>query len=389
MGSLTAVLRTIILLGAIQGFIVSALLFFSSRPPRVNRLLGIVIFLIALASLRVYLEDIPGGFYSLPGGRWFDAFFPFIVVMPVGPLLYFYVRGFSDPGFKLTSKMRVHFYPVMIDLVPQLTALVYVAGVLARLWRVHNGLIGRFIDNYNVYADIPRWISLTTYLVLAMRGLGEVPAVAGGRVTERTGWLRQLIRGLLIFQGIWLLYLIPYVIPRYTDVLLNTVDWYPVYVPLAVIIYWMGIKGLLMSYRPGLSESGTGKRQARVLAIPEATVQSTVRSLLKIMESDQLYLNPALSLSLVAEHTGIAPKTISAVLNQYLQKSFSEFVNEYRVKAVRERLLKRESKNLTIAGLAYECGFNSQPTFQRAFKAAIGVSPREFLVQHTIKSGFE
>jgi AraC-like DNA-binding protein len=400
MGSLTAVLRTIILLGAIQGFIVSALLFFSPRPPRVNRLLGIVIFLIALASLRVYLEDIPGGFYSLPGGRWLDAFFPFIVIMPVGPLLYFYVRGFRDPDFKFTPKMRVHFYPMIIDLVPQLTALVYVAGVLAQWWRVHNGLIGRFIDNYNVYSDIPRWISLTTYLVLAMRGIGKVPAVAGGR---GTGWLRQLIRGLLIFQGIWLLYLIPYVIPRYTDILLNTVDWYPVYVPLAVIIYWMGIKGLLMSYRAGLSESGAGlsesgaglsasgagKREARVLAIPEATVQATVLSLLKTMESDQLYLNPELSLSLVAEHTGIAPKTISAVLNQYLQKSFSEFVNEYRVKAVRERLLKRESKNLTIAGLAYECGFNSQPTFQRAFKAAIGVSPREFLMQQTIKSGFE
>jgi AraC-like DNA-binding protein len=397
MGSLTAVFRTIILLGAIQGFIVSVLLLFSSRPPRVNRLLGIVIFLIALASLRVYLEDIPGGFYSLPGGRWLDAFFPFIVIMPVGPLLYFYVRGFRDPDFKLTPKMRVHFYPVIVDLVPQLTALVYVAGVLAKLWRVHNGLIGRFIDNYNVYSDIPRWISLTAYLVLAMRGIGEVPEmaggrgaeVAGGRGTEGTGWLRQLIRGLLVFQGIWLLYLIPYVIPRYTDVLLNTVDWYPVYVPLAVIIYWMGIKGLLMSYRAGLSESGAGKREARVPAIPEATVQLTVRSLLKTMESDQLYLNPALSLSLLAEHTGIAPKTISAVLNQYLQKSFSEFVNEYRVKAVRERLLKRESKNLTIAGLAYECGFNSQPTFQRAFKAAIGVSPREFLMQHTIKSGFE
>jgi AraC-like DNA-binding protein len=42
-------------------------------------------------------------------------------------------------------------------------------------------------------------------------------------------------------------------------------------------------------------------------------------------------------------------------------------------------LLRPESRSLTIAGLAYECGFNSLPTFQRAFKAMLGYSPKEFL----------
>jgi AraC-like DNA-binding protein len=394
MPSLTAILRTIILLGSLQGFIVSGLLFFSSRERRVNRLLGMVIFLISLASLRVYLEGIAGGFYSLPAGRWFDIFFPFMVIMPIGPLLYFYVRAFSDDHFRVTRKMRVHFYPVLIDLVPQLTAVIFVAGLLVGLFRVNNPAWGQFIDNYNVYSDIPRWLSLTTYLWVASRYLTqrkqELPAGEG--VVISLGWLRQLIRGLLIFQGIWLLYLIPYVIPRYTDRLLDTVDWYPVYVPLSIVIYWLGVKGLLMSYRRDVAadrKDQEGKKAIRPSAIPEAMVQSTVRSLLQTMESDKLYLNPDLNVALLSAHTGIAPKTISAVLNQHLQKSFSEFVNEYRVKAVMERLLKSGSKHLTIAGLAYECGFNSQPTFQRAFKAEIGVSPREFLIQHTIKSGFE
>jgi AraC-like DNA-binding protein len=384
----------IILLGSLQGFIVGWLLFFSSRGRRINRLLGVVIFLIALASLRVYLDGIAGGFYSLPGAGLLDAFFPFIVIMPIGPLLYFYVRAFSDDHFRVTRKMRVHFYPVLIDLVPQLTAVIYFAGLFARFFKPNNQAWGQFIDTYNVYADIPRWLSLTTYLWLASRYLTqrkrELPA--GESVAVSLGWLRQLIRGLLIFQGIWLLYLVPYVIPRYTDRLLDQVGWYPVYVPLTIIIYWLGIKGLLMSYRRNLAADGAdrpGKKAARPSAIPEATVQSTVRSLLQTMESDKLYLNPDLNVALLSTHTGIPPKMISAVLNQHLQKSFSEFVNEYRVKAVRERLLQPESKHLTIAGLAYECGFNSQPTFQRAFKAEIGVSPREFLMQHTIKSGFE
>jgi AraC-like DNA-binding protein len=384
----------IILLGSLQGFIVSGLLFFSSHGRRFNRLLGVVIFLIALASLKIYLGGIAGGFYSLPGGRWFDIFFPFFVVMPIGPLLYFYVRAFSDDHFRVTRKMRVHFYPVLIDLVPQLTAVIYVAGLLMRFFKVNDQAWGRFIDTYNVYSDIPRWLSMTTYLWLASRYLTrrkrELPTGEG--VAVSLSWLRQLIRGLLIFQGIWLLYLIPYVIPRYTDMVLNRLDWYPVYIPLSIVIYWLGIKGLLMSYRRNLAADGgdrPGKKAARPSAIPEAMVQSTVRSLLQTMESDKLYLNPDLSVALLSAHTGIASKMISAVLNQHLQKSFSEFVNEYRVEAVRERLLQPGSKQLTIAGLAYECGFNSQPTFQRAFKATLGVSPSEFLTQHTIKSGFD
>lgn len=66
-----------------------------------------------------------------------------------------------------------------------------------------------------------------------------------------------------------------------------------------------------------------------------------------------------------SEQTGIAQKVISAVLNQQLNKSFSEFVNEYRITEVKKRLLEPQRDNLTIVGLAYECGFNSQSTFQR------------------------
>jgi len=75
----------------------------------------------------------------------------------------------------------------------------------------------------------------------------------------------------------------------------------------------------------------------------------------------------------------IAQKNISAVLNQHLHKSFNEFVNEYRVHAIKERLLKGETHHFTIAGIAYEEGFNSLPTFQRAFKSILGQTPKEFL----------
>jgi len=124
------------------------------------------------------------------------------------------------------------------------------------------------------------------------------------------------------------------------------------------------------------------KKTANQPALPPALVENTIASLQIAMEKDKLYLNPGLTVALLARHTGIVQKNISAVLNQHLYKSFNEFVNEYRVHAIKERLLKGETRHLTIAGMAYEAGFNSLPTFQRAFKTIVGQTPREFLLKN-------
>ena len=183
-----------------------------------------------------------------------------------------------------------------------------------------------------------------------------------------------MVTAFMIFQVIWLFYLIPYVIPKYTGFMLDTFNWYPVYVPLAVLVYWLGIRGYIVSK----TESA---RVRKGVALDHGLVDTTIISLRSAMEKDKLYLNPALTVAMVSDHTGIPMKTISTVLNQHLQKSFNEFVNEYRVNAIRQRLLNGETRELTIAGLAYEEGFNSLPTFQRAFKSVTGRTPSEFLAE--------
>jgi AraC-like DNA-binding protein len=61
-------------------------------------------------------------------------------------------------------------------------------------------------------------------------------------------------------------------------------------------------------------------------------------------------------------------------------------VNAYRIEEVKERLLAPGHQHLTITGIALGCGFNSQATFQRAFKNSTGVSPKEFISLHTPQS---
>jgi AraC-like DNA-binding protein len=365
-------LNTIILLGAIQGFIISSLLFFSKKNKQSNRLLSALILLIALASFNLYAN------YA----NWFNSniltfisnFVPLVVVMPVGPLLYFYIQSSLDSNFKVTKKLRFHLYPVIIDLIPQLTALIYIIGLLCGIFKNHPQPWGNFIDTYNVYADIPRWMSVSYYVWMSAKYLSSFKQKHHGALNGQTNnfkWLQQFIRVFTAFQVIWFLYLIPYVIPRYTDVMLNTFDWYPLYIPLAIIIYWLGIKGYIVSQ----TETSPIKKAQSVNSTLPA---ETIALLKKSMIDDKLFLNPNLNLNILSEQTSIPQKTISFVLNQNLKKSFSEFVNEYRIEAFKEKILQPETDNLTIAGIAVECGFSSQATFQRIFKQSTGVSPSEF-----------
>lgn len=357
----------VILLGALQGFIFCILLFSSARRRAANRYLAWLLLLASMASLKLWMAM--KGWFNIPPMGLVDALVPMIVAMPLGPLIYFYVKSSLHADFRFRRRDRVHFYPVIIDLVPQLTALLFVGLVLTRAIKNHPGPWGLFIDDYNVYADIPRWISISIYVWLSAREIRT--ARTSGRRFVPNKWLRQLIRVFLVFQGIWLLYLVPYVIPKYTDFMIGHFDWYPVYVPLAVLIYYLGIKGYIVSE--------TAKASPNPPVLDRDLAEQTLRTLKTAMEKERLYLDPELTVATMAEHTSLPQKQISATLNQHLQKSFNEFVNEYRVGAIRERLSNGDAGNLTIAAVAYEGGFNSLPTFQRAFKTITGKTPREFL----------
>lgn len=369
---LSGFLNIIILLGAIQGFITSSMLWWGKPRRLSSRLLALIIFFIGLACLNLYLT----------GLQWFsrnqlmqllDAVVPMVIVMPLGPLLYFYTKTLLQPEYTLTRKDKRHFLSVIIDLVPYVTAIVFIAIALTRLVNLKSYDVGLFIDTYNVYADIPRWASLTVYVILSILYISKYQhRDNAGQKTKQLNWLKRCTTVFAAFQLIWLLYLIPYVTPAYGQRLLNWVNWYPIYVPMSFLIYWLGINGYLVT-----------QFQVKKLSqpLPDDVFIQTIQVLQAAMDQDKLYLDPELSLDILSRHTGIAPKTISAALNRNLDKTLSEFVNEYRIAEFKTRFAHAKNAHLTIAGIAAECGFSSQATFQRTFRQFTGVSPSAYKAQ--------
>ena len=164
--------------------------------------------------------------------------------------------------------------------------------------------------------------------------------------------------------------------------MLDHLDWYPLYIPITLLIYWLGIKGYLVAWEQQAAEK---KQEAQLL--PAGVVDTAIETLKNTMEQDRLYLNTALTLQMVAQHTGLAAKTISAVLNQHLHKNFNEFINGYRVALFKEKLLADGAEQLTFAGIALDCGFSSPATFQRVFKQVTGMSPSAFRKNYAESAG--
>lgn len=376
-------LNSILLLGLVQGFVISGLLFTTSNKPKLpNKLLAGLLFLLSLTCLTNYLRE--AGLYAAVWQiRWILDLLPTNLVMAFGPLIYLYTQAVLTPKYKITTHQKWYFLPVILDIIPALLCWVFFIGLLTQvLERKDLRGWGDIIDTYQTYMDIPRWLLLTFYLIAAKQFINQKHRAAftapENFEKQNLAWLDSFFRVFLGFQGVWFVFLLFYISPAYRDTLLATVSYYPILVPLAVLIYWLGLKGYLHAKAVGLSQASARPKISKIL-VPALTVENTITALRKAMEEDQLYLDPELNLDKIVTYLAIDQKTISHVLNQHLHQSFNTFVNGYRIDEVKQRLQENPNTHLTLTGIAFECGFNSQATFQRTFKQFTQLTPKAYL----------
>ena len=97
------------------------------------------------------------------------------------------------------------------------------------------------------------------------------------------------------------------------------------------------------------------------------------------LEKEELFLNPELTLRNLATAIESTEKKVSYLLNQYLKTNFYELINKYRVEKFKTEIAKSKNKNLSIVGIAFNCGFPSKSSFYRAFKSQVSMSPSEYI----------
>ena len=102
------------------------------------------------------------------------------------------------------------------------------------------------------------------------------------------------------------------------------------------------------------------------------------RRLKEAVAINRFYEDAELTLTTLAAKLMMHPHDLSRIINVGLEKNFNDFINEFRVREVARKMQSADFDQLTLLGIAYESGFNSQRTFNRVFKEMTGRTPVEY-----------
>lgn len=97
------------------------------------------------------------------------------------------------------------------------------------------------------------------------------------------------------------------------------------------------------------------------------------------MTKNKLYTNKSLKIADLADVAKTSSHALSYVFNQYMQKSYYDYINEYRVEEFKSAILKDKYSKYTLEALSEHCGFSSRASFFRSFKKVTGITPNEYI----------
>lgn len=111
------------------------------------------------------------------------------------------------------------------------------------------------------------------------------------------------------------------------------------------------------------------------VVVPTGEFEAIYNRLEKHVRETQIYLNPDLTLSILARKTGIPARHLSGAVNSVSQCNVSQWINGFRVDRAKELLL---NTPLPVTDIMLESGFTTKSNFNREFLRVSGVSPTLF-----------
>jgi len=97
-----------------------------------------------------------------------------------------------------------------------------------------------------------------------------------------------------------------------------------------------------------------------------------------LCKEQHIYTDSTLNREKVAEKLDISAGYVSLIVNTITGDNFANYINQYRVAAVKEMISNSEYENYNLLAMGLESGFTSKTTFYKAFKKITGQTPNEY-----------
>lgn len=329
------------------------------------------------------------GWYSRNLYRDILFYIPFQHLFLIPPILFFYIKSLLDKSFTFSTKHFIHFIPAILYLFYSIVVFIYDKFVIQDYYFYADGKDKDLLPWY----QLAGFISLAYYLFRSLQLYNQYKRLTFQEVSFADSVMfRWVQRFLIAFIGLILLRLLFFLLnPEWDE--FGRKFWY--YLSFSILFYYIAICGYLNAVQSFTSfnslnfpEAGQLKKEPEdILTAEKDPVNVPDLEILKtkieqVMIFDQAFQNPTLTLADVSRLSAIHPKKISQAINLGFKMNFNDFVNDYRTKAVITKLQSGEHNLQTLLGIAYDCGFNSKSTFNRAFKKHTSLTPKEYLAKY-------
>lgn len=328
-------------LGAFNSSILSLYFFFFAKPKHQSNLfLGA---LLAVMSIRIWKSLF---YFFNPELAKIFLQIGLSACFFIGPFLYFYIQSRIVHPDKLLRKWLIHLGLLII-----LTSIVgfwYPYQDNTMLWRKY------IIKGINY-----QWL---LYLVLAgisLKGVFKKLITNRSLLSYNETWALSIYFGVFI---VWLAYYTTY----YTSYIVGALSF-------SVVLYF----SIFLIFSQRMKKKKESKIKYANTKISKEEANSLTTKIDHLIQEKELYKNPNLTLPKLSKELKLSQHLLSQLLNDNLNKNFSQFINEYRINAAIE-ILKSES-NLKMEVIAEQCGFNSNSTFYTAFKKITNTTPSKYL----------
>ncbi len=365
------ILVLVLAIGSIQGVVFGTILFKSTAFNKTaNRILAVLLFLLSyrlmVQIMRIFgLGHYDGWYYVMLDLSWVH-----------GALIYFYTLAQTQANFQFKRKDWVHFLPLLIQIICSVFVRLqnlYWDGTRESLsWLGYYGYVV-WMNNSTIYLVASALIIWYTYQARNLLHSASQPLDIS---SPKLAWIKRIVTSFLIYFSVVLLVLIlDMVIFQSANqgnyFYFTRFYYYPFFIGISMLTYWIGLEGFSRRNDPETSIKDAPDPNER------ERLQRVAEKLNRAMIEQALYKDPELSLNSLADHLEIKPYLISKSLSEVLNKRFSDFVNEYRVKEVQALLQDSANEKYTLLSLAQEAGFNSKSSFNRAVKKQLGITPSQ------------
>lgn len=302
----------------------------------------------------------------------------------LAPLLFFYIKSTIQPNFNLRDINKWHFAPALIYVILKAIILIY-DSQQEGFDEVQNGpLVVQFEWKYlNPLLFLFRTIQMLLYLAFSFQLLftfrEKIKHYFANTYRLELNWLQNF---LFAYSFLYLFYGIQTVINEtIVDLSWKQEWWYFLLSGIAII--YVGIKGYFTEVSELKSvDFGSFELPTRNKLSPKTDSSQFVKKkdlVSDYIETHKPYLNPELTLISLSEKLEMSREELSDLINQGFESRFNDFINSFRVMEIKRLIAEGKHKNLSLLGLAFEAGFNSKATFNRAFKKLENKSPSQYL----------